>query len=71
MRGEVIAATRDEHLEDWGRDLLSGAAVHDRAGILSPLRRSVDLGRPTLLVLQPIQGGGDRTIGFFVERLTS
>ena len=37
---------------------------------MSPIRRSEFLGRPSLLVVHPVEsaGGGERTIGFFVER---
>src|SRR4029450_180687 len=55
--------------EDWARDLIAAGTGPERVGILSPLRRSEQLRRPTLLVIQPIQGGGDRPLGFFVERL--
>ena len=69
LRGEVVAATREERLEEWARDLLEPGGLQERAGTFSPLRRSDYLGRPTLLVVQPIQGRGERTVGFFVERL--
>ena len=69
LQGEVIAATREERLEESARRLLGTGGLQERAGILGPLRRSEYLGRPTLLVIQPIQGRGDRTVGYFVERL--
>jgi diguanylate cyclase (GGDEF)-like protein len=68
LKGDVIAATREERLEEWGRGFLV-KGVQERAGGLTPLRRSEYLGRPTLLVIQPIQSGGERTIGFFIGRL--
>ncbi len=67
-RGEILAATRRERLEQWGRDLLAGTPGLDR-GVVSPIHRSEVLGRPTLLVLYPIQGRGGQTLGHFVERI--
>jgi two-component system chemotaxis family response regulator WspR len=67
LNGEALAGTREERLEDWGVAMLSGGAVDK--GRLSPVRRSEYLGRATQLVLQPIQGRSNRTVGFFVGRL--
>jgi diguanylate cyclase (GGDEF)-like protein len=69
LEGDVLAATREEQLEDWGKKLLASTGGPGSAGILSPLHRSEYLGRPTLLVLQPIQDRFSRTVGYFVERL--
>ncbi|HET7747238.1 MAG TPA: hypothetical protein VFM29_08045, partial [Vicinamibacteria bacterium] len=70
-KGNVLAATRDERLEEWVTPLLSSSASSDVAQV-SPLRRSAHLGRATQVVLQPIfaprERGGD-PLGFFVMRL--
>jgi diguanylate cyclase (GGDEF)-like protein len=67
LSGQVLAATRDEHLDGWGRELLAKGGP-TAAGIVSPIHRS-DAGRPTLIIVQPIQGRLNRTVGYFVERL--
>jgi diguanylate cyclase (GGDEF)-like protein len=64
--GNVLAATQEERLDDWGRELLAAGPVTARVG---PLRRSEFLGRPSMLVLHPIQDRSNRTSGYFVERL--
>jgi len=71
--GQVLSGTRDEQLEDWARPLVQGEVPFDGV-ILSPLRKSEFLGRPTLLVLRPIPPPGSserrgRAIGYFVERV--
>ena len=65
--GRVLASTRDERLDPAEIDLLGTAAADGR---VSPIRRSEFLGRPSLLVVHPVEGsgGGGRPIGFFVER---
>jgi len=71
-RGEVVASTRRESLEPWARELLAKiapkAAESGSETLVSPLRRSESLGRPTMLVLRRIQVR-NRTVGFVVERL--
>ncbi|PYQ51936.1 MAG: hypothetical protein DMF78_12245 [Acidobacteria bacterium] len=70
--GRVLTGTRDEKLEDWARPLTQGEVAFDGV-ILSPLRRSDVLARPTLLLLRPIPppGSAERrghALGYFVER---
>ncbi len=67
LRGEVLASSRAERLEDWARALLGKQA--GKASLISPLLRSEQLGRPTLLVIHGIQGRKDLPIGYFVGRL--
>jgi diguanylate cyclase (GGDEF)-like protein len=67
LGGQVLAGTREERLEDWGLTLLAEGGVNK--GRLSGIRRSDYLGRATQLVLQPVQGRTNRTIGYFVGRL--
>jgi diguanylate cyclase (GGDEF)-like protein len=69
LKGTVLAATREEHLEGRELALLVRGDVPKRSGIVGPLHRSESLDKPTLLVLQPIQGQGESTLGYFVERL--
>jgi diguanylate cyclase (GGDEF)-like protein len=71
--GRVLSGTRDEQLEEWARPLVQGDVAFDGV-ILSPLRKSDFLGRPTLLVLRPIPPPGSserrgRALGYFVERV--
>ena len=77
LQGRVLASTREEELEPWALDLLRRRKPN---GIVSPLRRSGRLGRPTLLVLYEIQpradraaeatgGRGAKVIGYFVGRI--
>jgi len=68
LQGNVLSATSTEELEPWARELLK-AIPAGRSTIVSPLRRSERLERPTLLVLRVIQGRGDHPIGYFGERL--
>jgi diguanylate cyclase (GGDEF)-like protein len=68
LTGDVLAATREEQLESWGRELL-GAGGPGSAGAISPLFRSAYLERPTMLVVQPIQDRFNHTNGYLVERL--
>jgi diguanylate cyclase (GGDEF)-like protein len=68
LSGQVLAATREEQLEDWGQQLLAKGGPGS-GGAVSPLHRSEYLARPTLLIVQPIQDRLNRTVGYFVERL--
>jgi diguanylate cyclase (GGDEF)-like protein len=67
-QGQVLASTRQERWDDWGEDLLGRGGL-ERGGRVSPIHRSSFLGRPTMLVLHTVQGRGDRTTGYFVERV--
>lgn len=70
LQGKVLAGTRlDERLDPWGVELVTRGGPSGGAGVFSPIHRSEHLGRPTLLVLQSIQGPSGRTVGFFVARL--
>lgn len=69
VKGDILASTRQERLEEWGRELLAKGGPAGGGGIFGPLHKSEYLGRPTLLVLQPIQGRTGRIVGYFVERL--
>jgi HAMP domain-containing protein len=66
--GRVLASTRAEQLDPAQVEILHSVAPG--RGRVSPIRRSEFLGRPSLLVVHPVQGsrGGERRIGFFVER---
>jgi diguanylate cyclase (GGDEF)-like protein len=70
--GRVLTGTREEQLEDWARPLVQGEVSFDGV-LVSPLRKSQLLGRPTQLLLRPIPPPGSserrgRAIGYFVER---
>jgi diguanylate cyclase (GGDEF)-like protein len=70
--GAVLTGTRDEQIEEWARPLVAGEVAFDGV-IVSPLRKSELLGRPTLLLLRPIPPPGTserkgRALGYFVER---
>jgi diguanylate cyclase (GGDEF)-like protein len=67
MNGNVLSATRDEELEPWARAMLKDIGVADT--LITPVRRSERLGRPTMLVFHVIQGRGDRTVGYLGTRL--
>jgi diguanylate cyclase (GGDEF)-like protein len=70
-QGTVVAATRDEQLEDWMLALLPANSTNT-ATIVSPVRKSAFLGRPTMVILQPVAPGLEgrgRVIGYFVLRL--
>ena len=67
LRGEVLASSREERLEDWGKALLGKEGA--RASLISPLRRSEHLQSPTLLVIHAVQGRKDLPVGYFVGRL--
>jgi hypothetical protein len=49
--GRVLTGTREEQLEDWARPLVQGEVSFDGV-VVSPLRKSQLLGRPTQLLLQ-------------------
>jgi diguanylate cyclase (GGDEF)-like protein len=70
-QGTVLAATRDERLEDWILALFP--ATPNSSVIISPLRRSEELGRPTVVILQPVSAPGaegrGRMLGYFVLRI--
>ena len=71
--GRVLTGTREEQLEDWARPLVKGEVSFDGV-LVSPLRKSQLLGRPTQLLLRPIPPPGTserrgRALGYFVERL--
>ncbi len=67
LAGQVVAGTRDEHLEDWGIAMLSGE--EQGKGGLSLVRRSDFLQRATQIVMQPIRGSGSRIVGYLVGRI--
>ena len=70
-QGKVVAATRDERLEEWMLALLPANSTNT-ATIVSPVRSSTFLGRPTMVILQPVAPGLEgrgRVIGYFVLRL--
>lgn len=78
LEGRVLASTRDEELEPWGRDLM--LERKPRGGTVTPLRRSGRLARPTMLVVHEILARAEkdaavgprsteRVIGYFVGRI--
>jgi diguanylate cyclase (GGDEF)-like protein len=71
-QGTVLAATRDERLEDWVLALFP-ATPSSTTAIVSPIRLSTFLGRPTMVILQPVSAPGTegrgRLLGYFVQRL--
>ena len=68
LQGRVVSGTSDEGLERWGQELLAGTSPL-RGPVISPIHRSERLGRPTLLILQDIQGRAGHVIGYFVARV--
>jgi diguanylate cyclase (GGDEF)-like protein len=68
LQGNVLSATSDEELEPWARALLKQQAG-GTGTIITPIRRSERLGRPTMLVFHVIQGRGDRPVGYLGQRL--
>ena len=77
LDGQVVVGSRNEVLEDWAIASLprkpSGAeAAHGddegKRGVLTPMRASDRLGRPTLLALHRIERTG-RVVGYFVARI--
>lgn len=70
-QGRVVAATREETLEEWALALLP-ATASSTATIVSPVKMSTRLERPTMVILQPIAPGLEgrgRVIGYFVMRV--
>jgi len=71
-QGTVLAATRDERLEDWITALFPATPTSSTV-IISPVRHSVELDRPTMVILQPVTAPGaegrGRMLGYFVLRL--
>ena len=57
-QGTVVAATRDEQLEEWMLALIPANSTNT-ATIVSPVRKSTFLGRPTMVILQPVAPGLD------------
>ena len=55
--GRVLTGTREEQLEDWARPLVQGEVSFDGV-LVSPLRKSQLLGRPTQLLPRPIPPPG-------------
>ncbi len=68
LSGEVVSGTREERLESWGRTMITtGPPLREPR--LSPLFQSEHMGRPTLLILSPIQSRLDTTLGYLVLRV--
>jgi diguanylate cyclase (GGDEF)-like protein len=71
-QGTVLAATRDERLEDWITALFPATPTSSTV-IISPMRNSAELDRPTMVILQPVTAPGaegrGRMLGYFVLRL--
>jgi diguanylate cyclase (GGDEF)-like protein len=67
LAGQVLAGTREEHLEDWGIAMLTTGETDK--GRLSSVRRSDFLQRATQIVVQPIQGRSSRIVGYFIGRI--
>jgi diguanylate cyclase (GGDEF)-like protein len=68
LDGNVLAATAEEEIEPWALEILREQAGVTGA-VMTAVRRSDRLGRPTLLVFHVIQGRSDRPIGYFGQRL--
>jgi diguanylate cyclase (GGDEF)-like protein len=68
LEGQVLSATAEESLEPWALELLrrQGGGPGE---VVTPIRRSERLGRPTMLVFHLIQGRGDRPVGYLGLRL--
>jgi len=64
----VLAGTREEQLEDLGLDEKVPAAEKDK-GRLSSIHYSEYLRGATQLVLQPIKGKSNRTVGYLAGRV--
>jgi diguanylate cyclase (GGDEF)-like protein len=68
LQGRVLSATREEQLEPWAVELIRQKDPSDV--MVSPLRRSEALGRPTLLVLKAVTDPRrNQTLGYFVARI--
>jgi diguanylate cyclase (GGDEF)-like protein len=68
LDGQFVSGTREERLERWGREAIATGPPL-REPVLSPLLHSEELGRPTLLILSPIQSRLDVTLGYLVLRV--
>ena len=68
LEGEVLVSTRPEGLERTAKEILR-AGPPRAAGCLTPVFRSQELGRPTLVALQPIQDRDLRTVGYIAGRI--
>ena len=72
QQGAVLAATRDERLEDWITALFPAVPTSSTV-IISPIRNSAELERPTMVILQPVTAPGaegrGRMLGYFALRL--
>jgi diguanylate cyclase (GGDEF)-like protein len=68
LDGAVLSATAEEAVEPWALELLR-AQGGGRGALVTPIRRSERLGRPTMLVFHLIQGRGDRPVGYLGQRL--
>jgi diguanylate cyclase (GGDEF)-like protein len=65
LQGNVLSATGDEEVEPWAREALRGQP--GAATIVTPLRRSARLGRPTMLAFRSVQSG-ERAVGYLAQR---
>jgi diguanylate cyclase (GGDEF)-like protein len=69
LEGNVLSATTDEELEPWARAELK-RPIGVSGVVVTPIRRSQRLGRPTMLVFHVIERNrGDRPVGFLGQRL--
>jgi HAMP domain-containing protein len=77
LEGQVVVGSRKEVLEDWAIASLprkpadaeaTRAQDAGKPGVLTPMRPSERLGRPTLLALHRIERAG-RVVGYFVARI--
>ena len=77
LDGQVVVGSRKEALEDWAVEKLprkpSGAEAAreedaGKRGVLTPMRQTDRLERPTLLALHRIERAG-RVVGYFVARI--
>jgi diguanylate cyclase (GGDEF)-like protein len=66
--GSILAATREERLDSWAKDLLAKGGPE--AGVVSPLIWGGE-GRPraTRLILQPVVGRSGFKVGYLVARI--
>jgi diguanylate cyclase (GGDEF)-like protein len=68
LDGNVLSATSEEELEPWAREMLR-TQMGSSGALVTPIRKSGRLNRPTLLVFHVIQGRGDRPVGYLGQRL--
>jgi diguanylate cyclase (GGDEF)-like protein len=65
LDGKMLAATRDEAPDpQWAADLAPA-----RTSVLTPVRRSMALGRPTLSVIQGISGRSGHVVAWLFARI--